>query len=220
MNTFNAVVKKLEGKYQIIRLDLPGFGNSQAPAGVWGLEDYSQFLLAFLTKINKKQIFAAIGHSNGGALIIKAVAFGQLVPNKIILLASSGIRDKDTFRRLLFKLVAKTGKVFTFWLPRRYKKILQKKLYGVAGSDMLVAPELKETFKKTVRQDVQADAIQIVVPVLLMYGQNDTATPPEFGNIFNNLIKHAKYIEIPNAGHFVHHDQTDLIIQNIQEFLE
>ena len=210
---------QLSKQYRVLSVDLPGFGASQAPKSVWDLDNYSTFLSNLLAKLELPQPYAVIGHSNGGALAIRATSLGSLKPEKLVLLAASGIRSGQQSKRLLLKVLAKTGNVATLWMPERYRKALRTSLYGAAGSDMLVAPQLEETFKKTVRQDVQADAAKLQVPTLLIYGEDDRAVPLADGKKYNELIKNSE-LKILDAEHFVHLDQPDEVLQSIQEFLK
>jgi len=217
--SLTALQKALSTKYQVLAPDLPGFGASQAPKEIWDLDNYAKFIEALLEKLDLKQPYAVIGHSNGGALTIRAVSLKSLQPRKIVLLAASGVRTNNKLKRLLLKIVAKTGNLATIWMPERYRQALRKSLYGVAGSDMLVTPQLQDTFKKTVRQDVQADAVVIDVPTLLIYAANDDAIPLADGKQYKQLIKGSKLAVIENAGHFVHQDQPEQVQKLIKEFL-
>lgn len=221
MRSFDTLVPELIRDYQVVRLDLPGFGQSEAPASIWDLDTYGAFVGNFLAKLQIENVYAVIGHSNGGALAIRSVATGKLTPQKLILLAASGVRDTQKLRRAGLKVVAKTGKVMTFWLPKPTKQKLQKKLYGTIGSDMLVAPHLQETFKHTVRQDIQRDAMKITIPTLLIYGEQDRATPLEsVGKQLNTRIAGSYLKIIPGADHFVHQMATEEVAQDIKEFLK
>lgn len=212
--------KHLSERYKVLAMDLPGFGGTQAPSAVWDLDDYAGFVAATLKKLRLDRPYAVIGHSNGGALAIRGVGTGMLKPDRLVLLAASGVRTGGGTRRLLLKIVAKVGKVATFWLPERYRKALRKRLYGVAGSDMLVAPHLQETFKRTVRQDVQADAARVEIPTLLIYGSEDRAVPPEHGRRYHGLIKGSRLEFVDGAGHFAHIEQPDKIVGLIEGFLK
>lgn len=204
---------------QVLAVDLPGFGTSQAPAADWGLDNYAGFLQAVLSKLELTELYAVIGHSNGGALAIRAISMQLLEPQKLILLAASGIRTGQPGKRALFKVIAKVGRVATFWLPEGKRRALRKKLYGVAGSDMLVAEHLQETFKRTVRQDVQSDAENISIPTLLIFGANDRAVPIKDGETYHRLIKQSRLEIIKDAEHFVHQDQPELVTTLIDEFI-
>ena len=85
---------------------------------------------------------------------------------------------------------------------------------------MLVAPQLQETFKKTVKQDVQAEAKQLKVKTLLIYGADDKATPPLYGRLYNKLIKDSTLEVISGAGHFVHLDEPEKVTKLITGFLK
>lgn len=205
--------------HRVLAVDLPGFGGTQAPEAAWDLDDYARFLQAMMQKLQLDQPYAVIGHSNGGALAIRAISLGCLRPQKLILLAAAGVRTNNQLKRFVLKVVAKTGDAATLWMPERYRQALRKSLYGVAGSDMLVAPHLQDTFKKTVRQDVQADAVAIHIPALLIYAADDDAIPVADGKQYHSLIKHSRLEIIPQAGHFVHLDQPEKVKKLIGEFL-
>lgn len=217
--TYNELSSMLKDNYRIVALDLPGFGGTQMPEEVWGLEDYAQFVSDFIKKLQLKP-YAVIGHSNGGSVAIKAIAVGEVSAEKLILLACAGIRNQQTTKMFIIKVIAKIGKVLTLWLPRNTRKKLQKVLYGVSGSDMLVAPHLQETFKKTVKQDVQADAAILKLPTLLIYGDKDRATPSVLGEVYRGLIDNSILRVIKGGGHFIHHDDPEQVSNLIRGFLE
>lgn len=216
--TFSALSKELPKQFRLTVVDLPGFGKTQMPSEVWNLKDYAHFVRQFCDKVAiKPQVI--VGHSNGAAVIIKAVAAGEIKPEKLVLIGAAGIRDQQKLRKAGLKVIAKTGKVATFWLPKRHKKKLQKKLYGAAGSDMLVAPHLQETFKKTVAEDVQKEAATITIPTLLIYGENDRATPPSYGELYHRLIPHSRFKLVKDAEHFVHQEEPQQVARLIEEFI-
>lgn len=210
--------KALAQKFTVVSLDLPGFGASQAPAGVWNLDNYSTFMHDFLIKI-QLQPYAVIGHSNGGALAIRATSLKQINPDKLILVAASGVRNKQSGKRLALMMIAKTGSAATIFLPKTSRSKLRKKLYGRVGSDLLVMEHLQDTFKATVRQDVQADAATLTIPTLLIYADQDKAVPIADGHTYNKLIKNSRLEIVTGASHFVHLDEPAKVAGLIAEFL-
>ena len=216
--TFRQLQKDLAQEYTVISVDLPGFGDTQVPHEAWDLDEYANFIRAFLQKIGIAKLYAVVGHSNGCALALRSISTKKIMPQRLILIAASGIRNRGSVRKFAIKIAAKTGKVALFWLPQKYRNVLQKKMYGVVGSDMLVVPHMQETFKKTVQQDVQAAAATVTAKTLLLYGDNDKATPVEFGRIYQKIIKDAT-LEVMNTAHFIHHEEPELIYKKIKEFL-
>ncbi len=217
--TWSHLVPVLSKQYEVIALDLPGFGETSQPDTAWGLQEYSDFVAKFLDKIQAKNLYACIGHSNGGAIAIKAVAHNYISPERLVLLASAGIRQKSSAGKQLIKIMTKTGKLVTLVLPESVSGRLQEKLYQRIGSDYLIAGHMKSTFKRIVAEDVQADAKLITVPTLLMYGEADKATPVLYGELFHNAISGSTLEVIAGAGHFVHRDRSANTASTIQEFL-
>lgn len=206
--------------YQVLSIDLPGFGATQVPPATWDLQNYAKFVSQALKKLALHQPYAIIGHSNGGALAVLAVGRQALQPEKLILLAASGIRNKSNGRLFLLHAIAKIGNAATFWLPNKSRQGLRAALYNSAKSDMLVVPELEETFKKTVRQDVQADAAKIRIPTLLLFAKNDDAVPIADAYTYQGLIPDSQLTVVESAGHFLHIDQPATVETAIKEFLK
>jgi pimeloyl-ACP methyl ester carboxylesterase len=217
---FESLRRELDKQFDIIVPDLPGFGGSQMPPKAWGIDDYAAFLATFLKKINVNNVYALIGHSNGGAIAIRGLANGQLSSKKLILLASAGIRGKYRGRVKAIRYITKLGKVLSKPLPSSAKKHLRHKVYRTVGSDMLVAEHLQETFKKIVTDDVQAAAAKLTLPTLLIYGKNDTQTPVSYGVLFHSLIKGSRLTILPDGDHFFHLDHTREVVQSVREFLK
>ena len=205
--------------YQVLAPDLPGFGGTQGPNTAWDLDDYASFIEALLGKLGLKQPYAVVTHSNGGAMAVRAISLQRLKPQKLVLMAAAGVRTNNPFKRFIIKIIAKTGNVATLWLPERYRQDLRKSLYGVAGSDMLVVPELQNTFKKIVRQDVQADAAALDVLTLLIYADKDKAIPLADGRQYHSLIKGSR-LEVLEGGHFIHLDQPEQVAKLVKDFLK
>lgn len=219
LSTFYDLRQTLSKNYEVIAVDLPGCGQSSQPSSAWSLDEYANFLKAFMAKINVKS-YALIGHSNGGAILIYGLTHGQLSAKKLVLIASAGIRDKQKIRKTTLKTVAKSGKALTVILPRGMKNSIRRRFYSKIKSDLLVAPNMQETFKLLVGYDVQADAEKLDLPTLIIYGQDDDATPIRYGKIFKEKIKSSKLEIVSNAGHFVHHDQPIRVGTLITDFLK
>jgi pimeloyl-ACP methyl ester carboxylesterase len=216
--TFNDLIAELKKDFRVLALDLPGFGASESPKLAWNLDNYAIFLNHFLNKLAVRT-YAVVGHSNGGALAVRALANGRIKATKLVLIAASGIRNTNSARRFVIKLGAKIAKAATIWLPRSQRQKLRKKLYTTIGSDLLLKPELQETFKRTVRQDVQADAAKLNLPTLLIFGAQDSAIPLSDAKRYHELIK-GSVLEIINTNdHFIHHAEASKVNRLIKDFL-
>lgn len=211
---------ELAKTFQVIALDLPGFGKTTAPKTAWGLTDYATFVAHFLEKIDAGKVYALLGHSNGGGIAIRGLSQYILSADKLVLLASAGIRGTYNTRNKALRLVVKAGKLLTFPLPKSFKKQLRRKVYATVGSDMLAAERLQDTFKKIVADDVQQDATALQQPTLLVYGEDDLQTPIQYGELFHELIGGSTLEVLPGAGHFVYLDRPEATMKAIKEFLK
>lgn len=219
MITFANFEKKMNKKFTLLFIDLPGFGGSSAPRTSWSLNEYAHSVASIIRKLNLDSVYAYIGHSNGGAILMYGIGKGILNSKKLVLIGSSGIRGKNKLRKNSIKALTKIGGLVISPLPSKYKSSFKKKLYASIGSDALLKPELIETFRKITAQDVLPQAGKIESPTLLVWGENDKATPVEYGYLFNAAIRHSKLSIIKNAGHFVHLDQPEETLFQIEEFL-
>jgi pimeloyl-ACP methyl ester carboxylesterase len=220
-STFDSMAKALSVHYRVIRLDFPGFGNSPRPADTWGVGEYATLTAAFLKKLGIERVYALLGHSFGGRVIIKGAATGLLHADKIVFLNAAGPRSKDGTRRTVFKIAAKSGKLVTK-APglRGLRRILQKKLYRAAGAtDYLDAGAMKSIFINTVNEDLTPLLGKVSSEVLLLWGEHDQDVPVQTAELMHKLLPRATLAVLPGAGHFVYLDQPIETLRRIEEFL-
>jgi pimeloyl-ACP methyl ester carboxylesterase len=217
--TFDMLAGHFEGTYTCLCLDLPGFGGSEVPEGTWGLGDYAAFVQHFLQKQKVAKIDVLVGHSNGAAVAIKGLESGVLTASRLVLLSAAGIRPKKTIKTTFITWGAKAGKQLTRLLPKANQRALRKAVYRKLGSDYLAVPQMAETFKKVVREDISAGLGKVTIPVLLVYGAEDTDTPLWIARRFEKLLPDATLHVAPLAGHFVHHDALAETVKAMKVFL-
>ncbi len=218
--SWTQISKALAEQYDVISLDIPGFGCSQIPPEGWGLNEYTTFIGHFLAKLQISELYAFIGHSNGGAMAVRGLAQSKFKTQKLVLLASAGIRNRQTARKQSLRMLAKVGKAITAPLPGTMKQRLRGWLYRSIGSDMLVAEHMQESFKRVVADDVQSDAARVSLSTLLIYGDQDTDTPVAYGQMLQAAIPGSRLTVLSGVGHFVHLDAPERVLQEVQEFLQ
>jgi pimeloyl-ACP methyl ester carboxylesterase len=219
LHTFDALVSLLSQTYRVIRLDLPGFGQSETPKEVWDLDNYVKFVENFIQKIHL-QVDVLIGHSFGGRIAIKGAAKKNLQPNKIVLVNSAGIAKNNTLRNSVLKTGAKiAGAIIRIPPLSFWRKKWRKKIYESIGSDYLNAGAMKETFLKIIAEDLSTSAKKISAPTLLIWGENDTETPLSDGQRLAKLISNSRLEIIKNTGHFVHQEKPEEVAKLIRIFM-
>ncbi len=188
-----------------IILDWPGFGISQKPKTVWGIEEYSDFLKKFLDKLNiQKSIL--IGHSVGGSIAVYFTSNHPARVDKLVLVASSAIRKKNGgyfLRTKVFFAVAKFGKMVVDLFPVKIKTKIKHVFYDVIKSDYgSVDGLMKKVYQKIIKKDLQKEMRKIECPTYLIWGDKDKSVPIEEAYKTKRLIRNAKLKIIKNAGHY------------------
>lgn len=218
LHTFDALVPKLSDSYRVVRLDLPGFGQSDMPKPAWDLEKYARFVKGFCEKIQIVPEVVA-GHSFGGRVAIKGVGEGILKPRKVILISSAGIARTKSFKNHVLRVIARVGK-FATALPgmSAWRHQLRRALYKKIGSDYFASGALKDTYLNIVREDLQETASRISLPTLIIWGKDDTSTPLSYAERFHALIPGSKLC-ILEGGHFVHREHPGEVAGHMLSFI-
>lgn len=181
-------------------VDFPGFGKSPVPNDAWGTEEYAQATSELInTHSNDKVIW--VGHSFGCRVGLQLAA---RYPDKIAalcLISAAGLpRKRPLWHKLYHGGRIKLFKFLKTLIPRG---LSQDWLYTKFGSaDYRNAGPLRQTFVKVVNEDLSELAKTVQCPVLLIYGSNDTETPPELGERFSRLIPNAKLILMDGFDHY------------------
>lgn len=217
--TFAGLMEKLQNRYKVLSLDLPGFGGSQMPERAWGVQDYANFVKDWLKKIDVSEVHAIIGHSYGGSIAIAGTGNHTLRPKRLVLVAASGIRGVHRVRRAVLRGSAKVVKVPLKLLPGHLQRRLKRKVYQTIGSDAMLLPHMELTYKRLMSEDLRTVAKGINVPTLLVYGSKDKDTPVKYGRLFHSAIPKSR-LEVVNAGHFVHQEIPDELAGMVDDFLK
>lgn len=167
-----SISEKLKN-YNNILLDLPGFGKTALPKRAWGSFDYAKYIKQ--NYLQKPSVL--IGHSFGAKIAVKIASNYPELIDKIILIASAGLRKKISFKRLIRKILKKSSQD-----------------YNNAGA-------LKPILSKVVREDLTQDLKKIKCPVLLLWGAEDKETPLWIAKKMVKLIKNSKLIIMPGINH-------------------
>lgn len=221
LETFDQLAKNLSKRFRVIRFDFPGFGASPKPADSWGVGEYAKLTAAFIKKLKINDVYAFVGHSFGGRVIIKGSYLGELTSEKVVLVGSAGVKPTLTLKRVLLGLVAKTGKALTV-IPglRSLRPILKKGLYEAAGStDYLLAQNMRQIFLNTIHEDLLSMVHSIKQPALLLWGENDLITPVGDAQKMMKQLNDGRLVVIPEAGHFVYLDKPDAVNKELAVFL-
>lgn len=181
--------------------DLPGFGKSESLAEDAGTEEYARSLIRDLENRKTGAVIFA-GHSFGARVAIRLAAQRPDLAKGLILIAGAGLKRKRgmffQIKKGILSLLGKTGSLLDAVFKTRFKEKFRTRF---GSKDYREAGSLLKTFVKTVNEDLSEVAAGVSCPVILIYGENDNETPPEFGERYKTLIKGAKLKVLPGFGH-------------------
>ena len=81
----------LSPHFKVYTIDFPGFGGSDVPSQVWGVEEYTSMLEKFVSELQIEQPIL-IGHSFGGRV---SILYGSRnATHKIVLVDAAGAKPR------------------------------------------------------------------------------------------------------------------------------
>ena len=198
-------MSKYFSDYENILVDFKGFGCSKAPDFAYGVPEYTEDVRMMLQSFDKSMSTYIVGHSFGGRVAIELAANYPDTVSGLILLASAGLRRK---RSLFFKVKALIIKYAARLFPGM----------KLGSPDYLRAVGvMRKVFVKVINHDQQETASRIKCPSLIIYGDKDTETPPEFGLRFSRIIPNNRLFILKNLGHLTVLTDGRYQVQNLIE---
>ncbi len=188
--------------HTVYNVDFPGFGKSEEPSEVWGVEKYTQLIEAFI-KLENIENPILLGHSFGGRVGILYSSRNKV--KKLILVDAAGVKPRRSLKYYFKVYTYKIGKCL---MPLIYgKKGAQKRIEDMrakrGSSDYNNAsPMMRAILSKVVNEDLKYCMPKITAPTLLIWGENDTATPLRDAQIMEKLIPDAGLVSFPGCGHY------------------
>lgn len=201
-------VEELIKHFEVVRLNLPGFGGAKEMERPWTIED---FVLHLNEIIEREKPDYALGYSFGGAVLLRWKVLSKDKKTKVFLVSPAVIRRYE-----------RKG------IPvGRFKKFLPKGLVALARDFYLTKARpnpyyakasrvMRETYRNIVGIDLRGDLLRVTDQIVLIYGEKDSATPPELVEKFLILHKSPhKLFVLPGGGHDIANTDTEKLVSTI-----
>ena len=202
LTTLASIEKVAAESHTVYNVDFPGFGESEEPHEVWGVELYTQLIEKFIEAEGIENPIL-LGHSFGGRVGILYSSRNKV--KKLILVDAAGVKPRRSFKYYF--------KVYTYKLSKK----LMPLIYGKKGAQERIeqmrakrgssdynnaSPMMRAILSKVVNEDLKHCMPKISAPTLLIWGENDTATPLHDAQIMEKLIPDAGLVSFPGCGHY------------------
>lgn len=200
----------LQKEFNIVIIDLPGFGESEEPKTVWTLDDYA---LAIKELLNNLKITnpILIGHSFGGK--ISLLYASKYECQKLVLLASP-------FKQEIKKLSLKTKILKTAKKIPGTEKLADIAKKHVGSTDYKSASKtMREILVEHVNYDLTEAAKKIKAPTIIIWGTKDEAVDYSNAYELEKLIDNAGVVVYENCTHYAYLENLKQTINVLNSFL-
>jgi len=205
--------------YRVINVDFPGFGDSQEPNDVWGVEEYTRQIEALTKELGIKTPIM-LGHSFGGRVGILYASRNQV--EKLILVDAAGIKPKRSLKYYwkVYSFKAIKRLMYLFLGKETAEKHLDARRAKAGSSDYANAsPMMRRILSKVVNEDLTDKLQHIKAPTLLIWWENDSATPLYDAKKMERLIPNAGLVSFPGCGHYSFLDNPMQFAAVLRSFL-
>ena len=232
MQTWDAWAAKLELKFRVIRLDLPGFGlTGEVPS-----KDYSEghdiaILRGFVNQLGVTD-FSIVGHSFGGKMAWLLAADQPDRVGALVLMAPDGFAPEAQWGTKPYE-VPQTMALMKYCLPEYFiRPFLEAAFFDpqwmtpslvLRYHDMLRAPGVRGAILDRADQTVYTDPVarlkNIKAPTLLLWGANDAMIPSSNAISYSSVLRQSQTVVLPKLGHLIQEEQPELGLVHVDAFL-
>ena len=238
--SWGQLIPALADQFQVIALDLPGFGESDKPDVQYGIAFFIDVFEKFLDAIHIAKA-SLVGISMGGAISIGYTFRHPKVVEKLVLVDSYGLQRKVRMQLLSYLYVRTPGvRSMTYWLlkQRSFIKYTMKSILKRPGSitdelidlihQQVMIPGVAKAFSdiqdtymtwKGVKTVYLDQLPQIQAKALIIHGDEDRLVPLASSQEAQRLIPNAKLKILEDCGHWPQRDHPEEFNRIVREFL-
>lgn len=218
-STVESIARTAALTHKVYNVDFPGFGDSTEPTETWGVEEYTRIIEKLVAELGIENP-VLLGHSFGGRVGILYASRNKV--SKLILVDAAGIKPK---RQLKYYIKVYSFKLMKKLLPLIYGKAEAEQRIEAArsrngSSDYASASSrMRAILSKVVNEDLRNCLPKIKAPTLLVWGEDDTATPLKDARVMEKNIPDAGLVSFPHCGHYSFLDNPGQFAAVLQSFL-
>jgi pimeloyl-ACP methyl ester carboxylesterase len=199
MSNFADLIEHFRKSYKVVVPILPLFDLDIFHTSVGGLQ---KFVYKFIETRGYTNIHL-LGNSLGGHVALVHVLKHPEQIKTLTLTGSSGLFENgmgDSYpKRGDYEYIKKKTQL-TFYDPAMATKELVDEVFEITNSRVKVI-KIIALAKSAIRNNLGEELNQIKQPTCLIWGNNDTITPPFVGQEFNKLIPNSELHFVDHCGH-------------------
>lgn len=203
-------VEMLRKQFEVISINLPGFCGTPDPSRPWTLNDFTNYVGEIIEQEKPNLI---LGYSFGGAIALQWKRLTRDVTVETFLVSPA------ILRRYKQSDLSTVQKLFKAILPQDFVSVLRdfylihivKNPYYIQATKVM-----RETYRNIVSIDLSEDLLYVKDSLTLVYGEKDSATPPNLVQeaLDQSSSGHSLHI-IAGGGHDIANSHTDKLISII-----
>lgn len=217
LSNWEGVVNRFSKKFRVVIPMLPIYDMPIREAGLEGLRKFVEEFVAFRNLDN----MTIMGNSLGGHVALVYTLKNGARVKKLILTGSSGLFEDSMGgsypKRGNYEYIRERVS-YTFYDPAVATKELVDEVFETTNS-IPKCMRIVAIAKSAQRHNMANDIPNIKVPTLLVWGLNDTITPPIVAHEFNRLIPNSTLKFIDKCCHAPMMEHPEKFNELVEDFL-
>ena len=200
LSNWQDVVDECAPRYRVIIPLLPVYDMPLTQAGVPGLVAYVE---GFVATLGLPPSFTVLGNSLGGHVALVYTLKNAARVSRLVLTGSSGLFEDSmggSFPKRGNYAYVQERVSYTFYDPKVATKELVDEVFNITNSNAKCL-RIIAIARSAQRHNLSKELTKITVPTLLVWGLNDTITPPLVAHEFARLLPNAELRFLDHCGH-------------------
>lgn len=217
LSNWDSVVRRFSTTHRVLIPMLPIYEMPIREAGLDGLVEY----LEGFVKMKKLDNMAIMGNSLGGHIALIYTLNNLDKVKKMILTGSSGLFENSmggSFPKRGSYEYIKERVEYTFYDPKTATPDYIEEVFETTKS-IPKCMRIVAIAKSAQRHNMAKEITAIKIPTLLVWGLNDTITPPEVAHEFNRLLPNSTLRFVDKCCHAPMMEHPDQFNEILSEFL-
>lgn len=218
LSNWDSVVTTFSRTHRVIIPVMPIYEMPVREAGIRGLVAFIESFVA----LKQLRDLTLLGNSLGGHVGLVYTLNNPENVRRLVLTGSSGLFENSmggSFPKRGSYEYIQERVAYTFYDPRTATKELVNEVFEIT-KNIPKCLRIVAIAKSAQRHNMAKDMCNIKVPTLLVWGLNDTITPPMVAHEFNRLVPHSELWFVDKCGHAPMMEHPERFNRILRKFLE